>query len=150
MKTQISQLINGSKDVRRELSSKKYEAAPKATSHIGFAGSSCVFRNATAEAVISENPTELNVIADGIKLTLYAHRSTTGKSIHYSCDLNESDALHLLGFHNNPITTYESSFAMIIHNDMTVELQIWARKSPASQWVLRWRQYIGEEFITII
>lgn len=75
MKTQISNLINGSENTVRNLSAEKYLTNP-----IGFytgkpnvpqfGGTPSKTRNEIAQKVSAENPEELSIEANGMRLTL--------------------------------------------------------------------------------
>lgn len=70
MKTQICDLIiNGSKNVIRDLSASKYAECPAGTS-AEFAGTTIRERTEVAEAVKLENPEMLHINVRGVELVL--------------------------------------------------------------------------------
>ena len=149
MKTQISNLISGLKDVRRDESHPKYAGAAMATSHIGYAGTNSAIRQDIAAKVIAENPEQMRIDILGREFILKASRSCSGKSISYSTDISDEDFTHITG-RVQPFTTYEHLFTLVIFGDMYVRVDMFARKSPAAQWKCRGWVNIGEEFIKIL
>lgn len=150
MKTQISSLINGSKNVRRDLNNNKYKNAKKSTSHIGYAGSNHVERITIGQQVLIENATEMIISVFGETILLNRVNSLSGKTSSYIADLSENQFIKLSGYSSNPITNYQSKFSLTINEDMTVAINIFARKTEGSQWKQRMYLYIDESFITIL
>ena len=149
MKTQISNLISGLKNVRRNENHPKYADAPMATSHIGYAGTNSAIRMDVASKVIAENPEQMRIDILGREFILKASRSCSGKSISYSTDISDEDFTHITG-RVQPFTSYEHSFTFIISGDMYVRVDMSERKSPAAQWKYRGGVNIGEEFVKIL
>lgn len=152
MKTQICDLINGSKNVIRDLSSSKYAGHPAGTS-AEFAGTVTSERTAIAEAVKMENPEALRVNVRGVELILQADRSeTSGRIVNYYSDITPAQWCTITGRGAECLEIYkfETSFIFRINADMTAEALIFARKSPAAMWKTRKFEFIDESFITIL
>lgn len=152
MKTQICDLINGSKDVIRDLSSSKYAGCLAGTS-AEFAGTMIRERAAIAEAVKLENPEALRVNVRGVELVLQADRAkTSGRIVNYFSDITAAQwcAITGRGAEYLEIYNFETSFIFRINADMTAEALIFARKSPCAMWRTRKYEYIDESFITIL
>ena len=80
MKTQITSLIDGRKDVRIDPTNEKYINAPKASSHTGFGGTNSKIRQEIGERVIAENPDGLHILAFGKEFFLRKETSLSGKT----------------------------------------------------------------------
>lgn len=102
MKTQISNLINGSEHTIRNLTAEKYTTNP-----VGFynyknnspmnGGTPTEEREETAKAVAAENPVQMHVIANGVELILARHNSTTGKSWCWECSVTAEQYTAIVG-----------------------------------------------------
>lgn len=152
MKTQIYDLINGSKNVIRDLSASKYAGHPAGTS-AEFAGTVTSERTAIAEAVKLENPEALRVNVRGVELVLQADSAkTSGRIVNYCADITPAQwcAITGRGAECLEIYKFETSFIFRINADMTAEALIFARKSPAAMWRTRKYEFIDESFITIL
>lgn len=152
MKTQICGLINGSKNVIRDLSASKYAECPEGTS-AELAGTTIRERAAVAEAVKLENPETLHVNVRGVELVLQADRAkTSGRIINYRADITAAQWCKITGRSSEclEIYKYEASFCFRVNADMTAEALIFARKSPGAMWRTRKYEYIDESFITIL
>lgn len=149
MKTQISNLINGAKSVRRDENHEKYINAAQATSHVGYAGSNSLIRREIAEKVISENPDGMRVQILGNVYYLERKTSVSGKSVWFSCPLQLNDFLLISGYQVCPYKN-ETSFLLNVNEDMTVCIHMQTRRNEKSQWRYRGSLWIGEEFITIL
>lgn len=152
MKTQICDLINGSKNVIRDLSASKYAGCPAGTS-AEFAGTTIRERAEVAEAVKLENPEALRVNVRGVELVLPADRAeTSGRIVNYSSDITAAQWCAITGSSPECLDVYkfETSFIFRVNADMTAEALIFARKSPAAVWRTRKYEYIDESFITIL
>lgn len=152
MKTQICDLINGSKNVIRDLSASKYAECPAGTS-AEFAGTTIRERAAVAEVVKLENPEALRVNVRGVELVLQADRAkTSGRIVNYCADITAAQWCAITGRAPECLDVYkfETSFGFRINADMTAEALIFARKSPAAMWRTREYDYIDESFITIL
>lgn len=149
MKTQISNLINGTKLIRRDLSHSKYANAGAATSHIGYAGTNNTLRQEIANKVIAENPNGMDIEMFGKKFHLDRSSSLSGKTVWFSTEINLEDFMLLSGYSENPFK-YEVSFTLTLNNNMTVDIQMFSRRNNISQWKHRGNVIIGEEFVTIL
>jgi len=147
MKTQISHLINGRKNVIRNMDDPKYVTAKLATSHNGFAGTNVKEREAVAEKVHRENTEAINIIARGVALTLPIAYSCTKKSWSWGCELTENQYTALGGtFTDGTLKAYR----LIVHMDCTVTLYSFTRKSEAAQWRQSNMTDLDESFIQIV
>lgn len=150
MKAQISNLINGSEKTVRNLAAEKY-----ATNPVGFfngknnvpqnGGSTSAARQAVAVKVSQENPADMNIIANGVELTLVRHNSTTGKSWRWEADITAEQYATIVGdiapeWHHKGA---ENHYGIIIYDNCSVE--VWA--SSGKKGLTR---IIGEEFVKII
>lgn len=149
MKTQISNLINGAKQIRRDLSHSKYINATAATSHIGYAGTNRSLRQEIADKVITENPDGMDIEISGRKFHLDRSSSLSGKTIWFSTEISLEDFMLLSGYAENPFKN-EESFILTLNNDMTVDIQMFSRRNSLSQWKHRGNVSVGEEFVTIL
>lgn len=152
MKTQIYDLINGSKNVIRDLSASKYAGCPAGTS-AEFAGTAIEERAAVSEAVKLENPEALRVNVRGVELVLQADRAkTSGRIVNYYSDITPAQWCAITGRSPECLDVYkfETAFCFRINADMTAEALIFARKSPAAMWRTRKNEYIDESYITIL
>lgn len=151
MKTQISNLINGSENTIRNLSSEKYISNP-----IGFycgksnvpqnGGTPTPKRTAIANAVSAQNPAEMRVVARGINLTLTRHNSISGKSWNWQAEITP-DQYKILTGEEAPIWTHKNAvnhYALIIHDSCTVEVE--ANDGGKKGYY----RVLGEEFIEIL
>ena len=151
MKTQINSLINGTRDIRRDLSNPKYIECPKATSHIGYAGTSLKLRAEIAEKVIVENPDGMDVEMFGKKFRLSRSSSLSGKTVWFSTEITIGDFMLLSGYAEFPFKqSKECKFALEINNDMNVLLHKWCRSNDKAQMRHRGYDYIDESFVTIL
>lgn len=88
MKTQISNLRSGTKN--QILNSKvNYLKLPKASSHIGHAGSRREEVESTWGLVKKENPISMNVEVMGVHIELKANWSLSGKSVSYFSNIGK-------------------------------------------------------------
>lgn len=152
MKTQICDLINGSKNVIRDLSASKYAGCPAGTS-AEFAGTTIRKRAEVAEAVKLENPETLRINVRGVELVLQTDRAkTSGRIVNYCEDITPAQWCTITGRGAECLEIYkfETSFCFRVNADMTAEALIFARKSPAAMWRTRKHEYIDESFITIL
>ena len=149
MKTQISNLINGAKQIRRDLSHSKYINATAATSHIGYAGTNRTLRQAIVDKVIAENPDGMDIEMFGRKFHLDRSSSLSGKTVCFSTEINLEDFMLLSGYAENPFKN-EESFTLMFNNDMTIDIQMFSRRNSLSLWKHRGNVSIGEEFVTIL
>ena len=150
MKTQISNLINGAKNVKRDLENPKYIGAPKSTSFGDYAGTNSETRRLVAEKVLAENQTEIMVKIGSITFCLPKCSSTTGKTTWYEISITEAEFMQIAGYSAKPFDHYLGSYSLKIYGDMTVCLNKWARPSDRHQWKFRGYDWIGEEFVTIL
>ena len=122
MKTQIYTLIHGN------------PSTPGTNSHD---------RAAIAAKVIEENPREMTIEMYGHTMTLYAHYSTSGKSVTYSGHVTHEDIIGEVAHNNNwqygqqTIEAMRQGLADVtlqIHGDMTADIQIYHRRNERCQW----------------
>lgn len=144
MKTQITELINGSKNVLRDLNNDKYKKGKP------IAGTNHSLRERIAENVLKENPEYLNVKVRGVNISLKIGTSLSGKTFWYTAHLSEEQFLKISGFSCNPITKYKSSFSLTIDCNMSVTLRTFAKKTDGAQWKQRTAFYLDESFIEIL
>lgn len=149
MKTQITDLINGSERTIRNLNAAKYESNP-----IGFynfkenapklGGTPLLERKALADIVDAENPGDMVITANGVDLTLTRYTSTTGKSWRWESKLSAAQFKAISGkeapvwFHARA----NNSYSIIINGDCTVQLFATSGKKGIDY-------VLGEEFIII-
>lgn len=151
MKTQITDLINGTRDIRRDLSNPKYIDCPKATSHIGYVGTNFKLRAEIADKVIAENPDGMDVEMFGKKFHLSRSSSLSGKTVWFSTEITLDDFMLLSGYAASPFRQgKESKFGLEINNDMNVLLHKWCRANDKAQMKYRGYDYIDESFVTIL
>lgn len=150
MKTQISNLINGSKSVKRDLSNAKYINAPGTTSFGDFGGTNTEIRKSIASQVFAENESSISIEIAGLNLILPKHTSTTGKTSCYEAAITEDQFMQISGYAMKPFNKFEGSYSLRIYGDMTVCLNKSARRNENSQWKFRGYDWIGEEFVTIL
>lgn len=151
MKTQISSLIDGRKDVRIDPTNEKYINAPKATSHTGFGGTNSRIRQEVGERVIMENPDGLHILAFGKEFFLDKKTSTTGKTVWFAAELSAEDFALFAGYMPEfKKEGVEISYSINISMDMYVDVYCHTRNNERSQWRQRRDEYIGSEFITIL
>lgn len=82
MSTQINNLRSGTKNQVLNQSI-DYSNLPKATSHVGHAGTTNDYVGKIWEQITIENPTEMKISIFGEELTLKAQWSVSGKSVSY-------------------------------------------------------------------
>ena len=121
--TQIQDLINGAKNVIRDLSAPKYSDAAPATSHVGYAGTPQDIRTARGAAVLAENGDTLHITARGLSIALHLGGQFTAGTL--------------------------KRYSMVISQDMTVTLNSFTRKSKLAQWKLSHYDALDESFIVI-
>lgn len=151
MKTQIDNLINGSKNVVRDENHPKYATAKKNTYGDGYVGTSTAERLAIAEKVFAENGDEMHVIIRGVEITLRRHFSTTGKTSWYSSELTSDEYTTICSgrVYEFPAEMKFKSFGITIHNDCTVTTVRYGKKSEGGAWKVREYSDIDEAFVTI-
>lgn len=146
MKTQITSLINGSVNVRRDLSLNKYMMANTKSNR--FVGTNYALRNEIAQKIIDENPDGMDVEIFGCKLHLTRKASCSGKTIWYNTILTDNEFEQITGATYPSDNMWES--VLTINGDMTVEVTRWMRRNDKQQWKEMGTTYIGEEFVTIL
>ena len=150
MKTQISNLVNGSENTLRNLAAEKYVTNP-----VGFfngknntpqkGGSTSEARKEIANKVEMENPSDMHIIANGIDLTLTRHNSLSGKSWRWEADIT-AEQYAAITRTVAPEWTHKGAdnrYGLIIHGDCSVE--VWASSGKKGFF-----RILGEEFIEII
>ena len=157
MKTQISNIIDGSKMNNRMFSHPKYAEftlvqyvglnAPylgfcdlKATNHID--------RIAVAKAVQTENENGMTIELLGNKYQLKRSVSASGKTITYSGDISLEDFQTLTG--RNGCDKWEAKYYIMINADCTCDIYSMARRNERSQWQGRTSDRIDTAYITIL
>ena len=151
MKTQITSLINGTKNIRRDLSNSKYINCPKASSHIGYAGTNLKTRTEIAEKVKEENPNGMDVEMFGKNFHLSRSSSVSGKTVCFAAEISHDDFMLLSGYVEEPFKdSKESKFELEITNSMNVLLHKWCRVNDKSMMKYRGYDYIDESFVTIL
>lgn len=150
MKTQISNLINGSFEVRRNEEAPKYINAPRSTAHTGYAGSSYEERKKTADAVLTENPDGMDVEMFGSRYHLAREQSISGKTVCYKAEIRLDDFMLLSGYALPPFGKHQGRYYLKIDENMKVSIQKLSRRNDMAQWKYRGEDYVGEEFVTIL
>ncbi|SFU77007.1 hypothetical protein SAMN05216480_1236 [Pustulibacterium marinum] len=90
MKTQIKNLRSGAKNQVLN-SDVDYTLLPKATSHVGHAGSNYNDCQPVWKKVVAENSEQISVKIKGLKFTLKAIYSVSGKSVDYHTPLTNEE-----------------------------------------------------------
>lgn len=147
MKTQITSLINGSKNVIRDDSNEKYMNASEATSHVGYAGTNSVTRNEIAMKVADENPDKMRIAARGIDLELDRHFSCPGKTWWWNCELTEEQYVQLGGSCTDGTI---KAYSMTVSMSCEVSICSFTKKSENAHWRQSKLEYLDESFITIL
>lgn len=145
MKQQISELINGCKNVVRKEDDPKYLNANSATSHVGYSGTNTADREITAATVAQENPDSMNVEIKGRTLTLSHGQSKSGKTWWWSAAIDEE----LAGLFLAPAGNFRH-YTLTVNSDCTVQIDRFVRRTEKSQWRHSWCQLIDESFIKIL
>lgn len=147
MKTQISNLINGSSNTLRNINAAKYANNTIGT-HNGqpntpaMGGTTTKERETVAAAVASENPESMNILANGVALTLTRLTSTTGKTWTWGADITAEQYAQIAGM-AAPTWKLGASYSIQILQDCTVALYATSGKKGFSVT-------LGEEFIEIL
>ena len=150
MKTQITSLIDGRKDVRIDQTNEKYINAPKASSHTGFGGTNSKIRQEIGERVIAENPDGLHIRAFGKEFFLKKETSLSGKTVWFTSPLSTEDFALFAGYMPEFKEGTEIKCYINISMEMYVDLYCHTRRNERSQWRQRRDEYVGTEFITIL
>jgi hypothetical protein len=135
MKTQINNLVNGQKLVigRTE----------------GFkGGSNFNLRSEVAISVISEHGDTMKVSVNGVALELNRTQSVSGKTITFESEITKDQFAQILGFESD--ITGESSFLFTINNQMTCQIDRFARKNDNCQWKHRGYTNVAERLVNIL
>lgn len=143
-KTQICNLINGEKNVIRDINHAKYNGMDP----LVISGTSYEERKAVAEKVISENPEEMDVLVKDTNLHLKRSASTTGLTHWYQCTLTDEQYRQIIGEYPNKTSEFQSSFYLA--DDMKVRIVLLKRKNERCIWRVSCSYNIGEEFVTIL
>lgn len=145
MKTQIKSLINGAKYVIRKTDDAKYINAPKATSHVGYAGTNRDIRAEIAHKVFAENGETMTILLEGVKIEMKRYTTTTGKTSSYSAYIPEEIA-------KKYVTTYgnERSYEVLMNFDCTMTINKYVRKNERCNWRHTMWQDIDESFVEIL
>lgn len=149
MKTQISNLINGYANVRRDETNAKYAtAAPSTAPFSKYAGSPIRLREEIGDKVRAENPDGMDVKIMGHRFHLKRNASCSGKTIWFSTELTPDEHELLMGEPYPSNNEWRST--LTIDSLMYVEVSRSMRRSERQQWKQRASMYIGEEFVTIL
>lgn len=143
MKTQITKLINGARNVLRNSEDPKYLSANRATSHIGYAGSPASLREEVSKAVSAENGETINVMVKNIELVLSRRSSLRGKTVTYTCSLSEKQYYAITGFVLTKPWKNEQTYLFSLYPNMTCELRRIGRRNSVYN-------YIDESFVVIL
>lgn len=147
MKTQISNLINGSSNTIRNINAAKYADNIIGT-HNGqpntpaLGGTPTKEREAIAAAVAVENPESMSIKANGVVLNLTRHSSTSGKTWTWDADITGEQYAQIAGM-AAPTWKSGASYSIQILKDCTVALYATSGKKGFSVT-------LGEEFIEIL
>lgn len=150
MKTQITSLIDGRKDVRIDPMNEKYINAPKASSHTGFGGTNSKIRQEIGERVIAENPDDLHIRAFGKEFFLRKETSLSGKTVWFTSPLSTEDFALFAGYMPEFKEGVEIKCSINISMNMYVDVYCHTRENERSIWRQRRDEYVGTEFITIL
>ena len=148
MKTQITNLVNGRVNVRRNDNDVKYVSAISLTNKSGYSGSPITIRQDIGNKVIEENPESLSIEIQGKVLHLARHSSCSGKTVWYSADLTPEEHLAIMG---EPYPSH-NEWCSIITIDMLMYVNVtrFMRKSEKAQWKEKASMYISEELVKIL
>lgn len=141
-KTQISHLINGVSNIKRDLTHPKYQNAKILKGN--YTHSDYEERAKIAKKVMEENQHEMQVKICGVPLVLKKESHRTKEW--FSCVLTkeEEKAILFKKFH------YESKACIVIDDLMFVQILHYSRKDSSMDWKERCDNYIAEEFVEII
>ena len=149
MKTQISNLVNGYANVRRDESHSKYVTAAPATAPFSkYAGSPTKLREEIGEKVVTENPDGLDAEIMGHRFHLDRHASCSGKTVWFSTELTPEEHELLMGEPYPSNSQWRST--LTIDSFMYIEVSRFMRHNERQQWKQKASMYIGEEFITLL
>ena len=149
MKTQISNLINGYANVRRDETNAKYAtAAPSTAPFSKYAGSPVKLREEIGEKVVTENPGGLDAEIMGRRFHLDRHASCSGKTVWFSAELTPEEHELLMGEPYPSNNEWRST--LTIDSLIYVEVPRFMRRNERQQWKQKASMYIGEEFVTIL
>ena len=149
MKTQISNLINGRANVRRDESHNKYATAALATTPFSkYVGSPIELREEVGGKVLAENPNGMDVEILGRKFHLDRHASCSGKTVWFSAELTPEEHELLMGEPYPSNNEWRST--LTIDNLMHVEVSRSMCRNEKAQWEQKASMCIGEEFVTIL
>lgn len=149
MKIQISNLINGYANVRRDETNAKYATAALATTPFSkYVGSPIALREEVGGKVLAENPDGMDVEILGHKFHLNRHASCSGKTVWLSTELTPEEHRLLMGEPYPSGNEWRST--LTIDSLMYVEVSRYMRRSEKAQWKQKASMYIGEEFVTIL
>ena len=149
MKTQISNLVNGYANVRRDETNAKYTTAAPATAPFSkYAGSPKKIREQVGEKVVTENPDGLDAEIMGHRFHMDRHASCSGKTVWFSTELTPEEHELLMGEPYPSGNEWQST--LTIDSLMYIEVSRFMRRSEKAQWKQKASIYIGEEFVTIL
>jgi hypothetical protein len=127
MKTQIKHLRSGSKNQVLN-PAVDYSQLPKATSHIGHAGSSDAEKTKVWEMVKSENADSITFAFLGQTFTATANYSISGKSVTYTSimptELFEKTTGVKVGHEKNATISIQGANTILLRNGKNYECQV--------------------------
>ena len=149
MKAQISHLVNGYANVRRDETHSKYTTAAPATAPFSkYAGSPARLREEIGAKVIAENPDGLDVEIMGRTFHLDRHASCSGKTVWFTAKLTPEEHELLTGEPYPSGNEWQST--LTIDSLMYVKVTRFMRRNEKQQWRQKASMYLGEEFVTIL
>lgn len=146
-KTQIKDLINGDKAVYRNIKHPKYIDA-KLISLNEYVGSSSKERAEVRLKVLEENPRTMQVSLFGKELLL-VRSSAIGQAINFIGEITEEDFLLFTGNTYSPILDRERKYILSVTDNMTVQAEVFTRRSENFSWRSKGWKYIDECFVSI-
>lgn len=142
---QIKNLINGEKRTVRKDNDAKYATAMKATSHIGYAGTSHDERSRVADIVARENEQTMLVDFNGHRIELTREYSRSGKTWWWLADIEEHVARQFVNTDG-----ILKSYTLTVRMDCTVDITKCVRKSERCQWRCSIVMPVDESYVTIL
>ena len=146
MKTQITNLINGSEFTVRNINAEKYISNPVTNSNKPANGGTPLDeREAIVKAVADENPSDLHILANGVELTLTRHNSLSGRLQDWFTEISAEQYEAIIG---TPAPTWshkgaKNQYGIRVNCDCTVSIEAGSGKKSCDR-------VVGEEFIVIL
>lgn len=159
MKTQISDIIDGSQLKNRIFSHPKYKdftlvqyvAFADKPAYFGFCdlkATNHIDRMVIAQKIQAENENGMIIELLGNHYELEKSTSTTGKTITYFGEISLADFQQLTGY--SGCGTWEAKYFIRINSDCTCDVYSIARRNERSQWQGRTSNRIDTAYITIL